>query len=120
MVLSDEERLKIPLVGNANIADPSQIPVVNENSLNILIKQEGSHIKNNNNNLGVSIYPMSEQDKVKDNLTALTGIDFDDLLPGYFLQALMMTGSGQYRDLGSSGRGLDARCCPQAFVFAPC
>ena len=48
------------------------------------------------------------------------GIDFDDLLPGYFLQALMMTGSGQDRDLGSSGRGLDARCCPQAFVFAPC
>ena len=80
MVLSDEERLKIPLVGNANIADPSQVPVVNENSLNILIKQEGSHIKNNNNNLGVSIYPMSEQDKVKDNLTALTGINFDDLI----------------------------------------
>ena len=82
VVLSDEERLKIPLVGNANIADPSQIPVVNENSLNILIRQQGSHTHNNNNNdnPGVSIYPMSEQDKVKDNLTALTGINFDDLI----------------------------------------
>ena len=82
MVLSDEERLKIPLVGNPNIADPSQIPV-NENSLNILIKQQhqqGHHTNNNNYNSGVSIYPMSEQDKVKDNLTALTGINFDDLI----------------------------------------
>ena len=68
-LLSDEERLKIPLIGNPK-ADPSQLPL-NEDALNLLVK-DGSP--------GVAIYPMSEQKKVKENITALTGLDFDELI----------------------------------------
>ena len=69
--LTDEERLKIPLVGIPN-ADLSQMSL-NEDTLNLLVKQDS-------NNPGVAIFPMSEQDKVKEDLTSLTGIDLDDLI----------------------------------------
>ena len=69
--LSDEERLKIPLVGVPN-ANLSQISL-NEDTLNLLVKQDS-------NNPGVAIFPMSEQDKIKEDLSTLTGIDLDDLI----------------------------------------
>ena len=41
------------------------------------------------------------------------------MLPGNFLHDLIMTGSGQFRDLGSFGRVVNARECPQALSPAP-
>ncbi len=67
---NDTERLKLPLVGVPN-ADPSNIPM-NEEALNLLVKQGV--------NPGVSIYPVSDSDELKNNITDLIGIDFDDLI----------------------------------------
>lgn len=70
MVFNDTERLKLPLVGVPN-ADPSNVPM-NEQALNLLVKQGV--------NPGVAVYPVSDSDQLKDNITDLIGIDFDTLI----------------------------------------
>ncbi len=79
IVLDDIERLKIPLVGVPG-ASPADLPL-NEDTINVIV----SNTNQNGNegdpgSPGVAIYPVSEVEKLKSNISTLTGVDLDELV----------------------------------------
>ena len=73
-LFNDADRLKLPLVGVPNASPETDLPIDNEDALNILVKQ-GSL-----NQGGVSIHPVEDNNELKENITQLIGIDFDELI----------------------------------------
>ena len=77
-LFDDINRLTIPLVGPAvaQDTDKSTLQILNQDSLNIMVKQAGHQEEEGE----VSIFPTTENEKLKRNISEMIGVDFDTLI----------------------------------------